>query len=442
MSTAEPYLVIGGGASGIAAADFLRQANRPVEVIEQSASLGGRIAPGELEGAPVDLGGKNIGRRYRLFREFARRHGDPSFEYFGINSSRLGPDGRLTTLDSTRRWRSVWQLWRRSAKRDLLRFAWLCARVASREGDGYLGGAYFDGLGRRRDERPISAYFSGAFCQAVIRPIVVRMNGAEPDEVFLGNFGSNLRSLLDTYDQPREGMRPLLAGFAARVPVRLGTAARSLVLEDGRVRAVEIERAGKRELRRCAGVVLAAPAPAAARLLEGVRPATARALRRVRYYPVMVIVARYRRPVFTPQVRAIVFRPDQPLSNAGAYGAQRLDTVRYTFSGRAAREAISGDPEALLRGAEALLGAHTPVRTDERLDFVARRFDDGLCAYAPHHADLRAALDESLHDVDGLALAGDYLRGASIEACFRSAHGAVETLLKGGVPASAKNPAA
>jgi oxygen-dependent protoporphyrinogen oxidase len=133
----------------------------------------------------------------------------------------VGPDGRLTTIDSTRRWRSLRRLWRQAPKRDLLRFAWLCARVAARKEDGYLGGPYFDGLGRRRDDRPISAYFSAAFCQAVIRPIVVRMNGAEPDEVFLGNFGSNLRALLDTYDQPKDGMRPLLERFAARVPVRL-----------------------------------------------------------------------------------------------------------------------------------------------------------------------------------------------------------------------------
>jgi oxygen-dependent protoporphyrinogen oxidase len=145
-----------------------------------------------------------------------------------------------------------------------------------------------------------------------------------------------------------------------------------------------------------------------------------------------VIVARYREPVFTPSVRAIVFGPDQPLSNAGAYGAGRLDTVRYTFSGRAAREAIESEPAALLRRAETLLGAHTPVRTEQRRDFVARRFDDGLCAYAPHHADWRAALGESLRDVGGLALAGDYLRGASIEACFRAAHGATQSLLKNG----------
>jgi oxygen-dependent protoporphyrinogen oxidase len=178
---------------------------------------------------------------------------------------------------------------------------------------------------------------------------------------------------------------------------------------------------------------VAAPAPAAARLLDPVRPAAARALRRIRYFPVMVIVARYRQPVFTPQVRAIVFRPDQPLSNAGAYGAGQLDTVRYTFSGRAAREAItSEDPEALLRRAETLLGAHMPVRTEQRCDFVARRFDDGLCAYAPHHADVKVAVSEALRDADGIALAGDYLRGASIEACFRAAQGAVESLLKDG----------
>jgi oxygen-dependent protoporphyrinogen oxidase len=428
----DPYFVVGGGVSGIAAAHYLRQAGAPVVLLERDEALGGRVAPAELAGRPIELGGKNIGRRYTHFRDFARRNGDPEFELFGLHSSRVLDDGRLVTVDGSRRWRSVLGLLRSCPVADLLRFARLAWRVKRAEAEGYLGGPYFTALGARRDHRPLSAWFSARFADTLLRPLSLRMNGAEPDEVYLGNLGSNLRTLLDTYEQPRHGMRPLFDEFARQVPVELGVRARGLVVRDGRVAAVATEdRAGRRRERPCAGLVLATPAAATAGLLEPHLGATAHALRAVRYFPVLVVVARYARPVFTPERRALVFGARYALSNAGAYGLGALDVVRYTFSGRAARRALEAGAgaDALLTDAESLLGGTLGRPLAERVAFVSRLFDPGLCAYAPHHGALVEALTAGVRALPGLALTGDYVRGASIEACFRASRGAVDQLL-------------
>ena len=437
----DPFLVVGGGVSGIAAAHYLHEAGLPVELLERDGVLGGRVAPAELEGRPIELGGKNIGHRYRYFRAFVQRMGGSEFEYFGINSSRVGRDGQLITVDGTRRWRSALGLLRSCSPRDLARFVRLALRVWRSESEGFLGGRYFGALGERSDDRPLADWFSRQFADAVLRPLSLRMNGAEPDEVFLGSLGTNLRSLFDSYDQPTSGMRGIFARFAAKVPVHLGITVRSVKVRAGKVVAVETEgRDGRREERPCAGIVLATPAGGAAQLLAPLSPGAGAALGSVRYFPVQVVVARYARPVFTPEVRAIVFDASCPLSNAGAYGTAALDVVRYTFSGRVARGLLAqGDSGsraasvaqsgALLEAGEALLGRHLPVRRADRMSYVGRRFDPGLCAYAPRHARLEKTLLAAEAEIGGLALTGDYVRGASIEACFRAAHGAAHRLL-------------
>jgi protoporphyrinogen/coproporphyrinogen III oxidase len=72
--------VVGGGASGIAAAYFLQAAGHKVEILESGSSLGGRIGSQALQGKIMDFGGKNIGKNYPLFRQFVKATGDFEFE--------------------------------------------------------------------------------------------------------------------------------------------------------------------------------------------------------------------------------------------------------------------------------------------------------------------------------------------------------------------------
>jgi oxygen-dependent protoporphyrinogen oxidase len=440
MMSTPSCAVIGGGISGIAAAHYLRAAGVHVELLERRGAPGGRMTTAMLDGHCVDLGGKNIGRRYRRFRALAHELGSFAFEPFGINTSRIR-NGRIVTLDSTHRLQSTLAYIKGCPPADAIRLAALCARVWLDERNRFLDGPSFTALARRADDSPISSYFSAAFCRSVVRAMSVRMNGAEPDEIHLGNFGTHLGMWLDTYDQLKDGMGAFVRTAVAPLQVRCNVRVEQLMVRNGHVSGV-LARHDDGHLRHLPydRVVLATPASVSADLLREHDALLAAALDEIRYFPVLVAVAAYGRPIFSPTVRGLSFGPDCALSNAGAYGIDRLDTVRYTFSGRKARAVIDAvrsesglsaqDAEGLLNMAEATLNRYIPVGRGDRREFVTHLFDPGLCAYAPHHYRLRALLCDPRHAIEGLALAGDYLRGASIEACMFSAQEAAARIAR------------
>src|SRR6185503_12795862 len=79
MATSDRWIVVGGGVSGLAVAFFLRQRGLESVIIERDAIPGGRIGTVTLGDRAVDCGGKNIGKKYRLFRQFAASLGTYSF---------------------------------------------------------------------------------------------------------------------------------------------------------------------------------------------------------------------------------------------------------------------------------------------------------------------------------------------------------------------------
>jgi oxygen-dependent protoporphyrinogen oxidase len=402
------------------------------EIVERDGTVGGRMGTVKLGGRSLDCGGKNIGKRYRLFRRFAASLGDHPFEHFGLNSSQV-LNGKIQTFDSNARWRTLIEMMRSVSPADLARFANLLCRVKSNETAGYLGSSYSQTVAKRCDHLPVSRYFSPEFCRRIIRPMTVRMNGAEPDEVYMGNLASNVRMLLDTYEQFKEGLAPLLNSFTTQYKVHLNTATEALVVNDGRVTGVRIKNAaGDTTELHGAGVILATPASTAAGLTATVQPELARQLRSVSYHPVTLILAEYDKPVFSPNVRALLFDATEACSNAGAYGINDLNLVRYTFSGRTARQYMSNgiDSEELLRIGEASLSRYIPFDSQSLRRFVAKRFNQGLCAYTPYHGRFITTIQHELEKVPGLHIAGDYIQGASIEACFRSASECVNRIVQ------------
>ena len=430
MSQTDPWIIVGGGASGLAAAFFLQQFGMESKIVERDSGIGGRMGTVELGGRSLDCGGKNIGRQYKLFRQFATSLGTHPLEYFGLNSSQVF-NGKIHTFDASARWRTMLNLTRGLSPKDVIRFGRLLWRVKSDEANGYLGSPYSRFLAQRFDSAPVSEYFSPEFCRRFIRPMSVRMNGAEPDEIYMGNLGSNVRMLLDTYEQFKHGLAPLLESFRSRFEVHLNTATESLLLRDGRVTGVRVRYPnGTTGELHGAGVILATPAPVAAALTLPILPQLAQQLRSIAYYPVTLVLAEYDRPIFSSKVRAVVLDEHEAVSNAGAYGINDLHIVRYTFSGRTSRTQMSKctDAEAMLRLGEAALARHIPFKAGCRR-FTARHFNHGLCAYTPHHARFIDRLRESITKVTGLYLTGDYMQGASIEACFRSASACVDRIV-------------
>ena len=414
--------VVGGGWSGIAATWYLRRRGVPTVLLEAGAQLGGRSASGTLAGRRVTYGGKNIGRTYSHFREFARAMGDPSYEEFGISSSRIEND-RPRSIDSSRRWRSTLDLLRGLPPGDVARIVRAGVRVKRDPDARYVGDGWFADLAARRGDPPVDAWLGRRAAERLARPMTVRMNGAEPDEVHLGTFGSNLGGVLDSYDQLVDGFDGVLAHFVAGGPCELGTHVDELIVDSGEVVGLRVRTAdGSSEVRRCSGVVVALPAYAAAPLVEPHLRRVAFDLRAIRYFPAAVVLAKYRRPVFPRETRALLMPVDSPASNAGAYGIDDRDLVRYTFSGRAARDPLARGTaaEALLADAEGRLGRFFPVSSADREDFVSRRWTHALCAYSRGHADRVARIQALAGGVRGLYLTGDYVRGGTIEGCFRA----------------------
>lgn len=417
-------IVVGGGVSGVAAAWFLRDAGWRVTIVDDADRLGGRAAAVRMGEREVTLGGKNIGRRYRRLREFVAAHGPAAYEEFGINSARVTRRG-LRTIDSTKRGRSLLALVRENAPTDVVRLASWARRVARDDRDRWADSPLFERLATTRGDPVMADVLGGRALATLIRPMTVRMNGAEPDEALLSAFGANLGTLMDTFDQLEGGFGPVLERFAATVDWRPSTEVVGTHVEGSR-RAVVVDGPSGHEVLEADAVVLAVPAAAAARLVRPEAPELAATLESVRYFPARVVVAEYDRPVFTPEIRAIVFGADAVLSNAGAYGVEDLGTVRYTFSGRNARTQLHREPEDLLGAAEAALGEHMPVAAARRLRYATGLWEQAYCAFGPGHHQLARDLRGEV--APGLSVCGDFVVGASMEACFRAAERATHAL--------------
>lgn len=372
------------------------------------------------------MGGKNIGHRYTRLRALLAELDGGTFQNFGINTSTLR-GGQLLRLNSSRPLVSLQSLLNMGTPRDLIRLTCLARAVRRREDARFLGSPTFRLIAERHDDPALTDYFSPRMTNSLLRLATVRMNGAEPHQAYLGNLGTNLSLLTDTFEQLDHGLGPALARVPELVDVQFGSHVTGLWPHATGVQ-VQSETSSSSHAQDVDGVILALPAHTAAPLLEPHQPELARLLNTVRYSPATVVVAKYADNAFTPDIRAVAMA-DGPCSNAGAYGTEDLDLIRYTFSGSKGRltSPTRADVEALMASAEAKLSdaLHRPL--PERLHWTWRHWPAAYCAYSRYHARLLDQIATETRPLAGrISLAGDYLLGASLEACCRSGEAAVE----------------
>ncbi len=429
--------VIGAGISGIAAAFYLQKHGFDVDLYESSNRIGGRIGSECLERRSLDFGGKNIGRKYRRFREFVTELGELDFEYFGFNTSQV-INGKVVRLSKEKkRTYNLLRVFSLAGFAGTMRLLPLLQAVRKDSGQGFLNTSYFNAIADRFDEKSLASFFPKGCTDHLIRPVTVRMNGAEPEEYYPGNFGSNIALVLDSYEQLKQGMQTMLERFQANAgSIKLFTAHHVTTIEQSKGRTTlhytNAEKTSSAEYNR---VIVALPAVQATALFSNTLPELAAILGQVRYYPVAVAIVRYRDNVFSDTQRAMVFDSSSPLSNAGAYGINDLDIVRYTFSGKTARSLITNEsiPEEVVSLGEKIIKPYFTIRQNRRQDFIYKYIFPGLCAYSPYHYRMLENLDGHESSLNGLCFTGDYRRGASLEACFRAAAESVDRLMQQGV---------
>ncbi|MFC8431289.1 protoporphyrinogen oxidase [Streptomyces sp. NPDC057253] len=449
-------VVVGAGIAGLAAAHRLLERGARVTVLEASDRVGGKLLPGEIAGARVDLGAESMLARRPEAVALAREVG---------LGERLQPPATATA-----------SIWTRGALRPMPKghvmgvpgTAEALAGVLSEEGlarieqdahlprtevgDDVAVGEYVAArLGREVVDRLVEPLLGGVYAGDAYR---ISMRSAVPQ----------LFQVAKTHTSLTEGVREIQARMAAGqqtgpvfMGIEGGVGTLPLAVADAvRARGGEIVTgAPVTELRREASggwkvvardrvlradaVIVAAPAPAAAAVLRAEAPEAAGELAGVEYASMALVTLAYRRsgtalpagsgflvpPVDGRTIKASTFasqkwgwiadeNPDLVVlrTSVGRYGEtailERDDTDLVDLSRHDLREATGLDA--------------TPLETR------VTRWTDGLPQYPVGHHTRVARIREHLAKLPGLAVCGAQYDGVGIPGCIASAHAAVDQI--------------
>lgn len=449
-------VVVGGGIAGLAAAHRLLDAGARVTVLEGSRRLGGKLRSGEIEGARVDLGAESMLARRPEAVALAREAGlgdclqPPSTATASLwtrGTLRPMPKGHVMGVpaDASALAGVVSEegLRRIEQDRDLPR---------TEVGDDIAVGAYVAArLGREVVDRLVEPLLGGVYAGDAYR---ISLRAAVPQ---LFEAAQEHRSLTEAV----RGIQERAAGRQQTGPVFMGIAGGigrlpSAVADTVRARGGRILTGTPvTELRRTPdgwhvhtdegtfeadAVVLAVPAPGAARLLHSESPAAAAELDTVEYASMALMTLAFRRqdtdlppgsgflvpPVDGRTIKAATFashkwgwvdteNPDLLVvrTSVGRYGEEKIlerdDAELVDVSRHDLREATGVDA--------------VPVATR------VTRWDQGLPQYPVGHHARVARIREHTAKLPGLALCGAAYDGVGIPACIASATAATEQVV-------------
>ncbi|SNC60474.1 oxygen-dependent protoporphyrinogen oxidase [Kytococcus aerolatus] len=474
-------IVVGGGISGLVAARSLVVEHgvpaEQVTLLEASERVGGVLHRREIAGNPVDVGAESVLTtrpeatallaELGLDGELRRPTGVPASVWtrgalhpvprgtlMGIPGDPSGLAGLLTPAEVERaddRGREHTPVTGDLSLGELVEER-LGAAVVDRLLEPLLGGVYA-GQARRLSARAClprvhEAASAGASLTATVAELTAGTGGTQ----------ASPRAATDGAPRPAPPFASLPGGLArlpeeiaedlARrgVDLRLGVPAEALeqtaggwVVTTGAGERLEAER-----------VVVALPAPAAARLLALASPAAAEQLAGIETASMAVVTWAYETAALPALERSGFLVPpvDGRAIKAATFTAAKWGpvgdgTASYLRAslGRAGDAAVldHGDDElaalaladvreavALLEGAPSL---PEPVATH------VQRWDDALPQYAVGHVERIAAVRAAVAGLPGLELAGSAYDGVGIPACIGTARAAAAALVAGGTMA-------
>ncbi len=485
--------VVGGGVSGLAAAHRLRALlpGAAVTVLEQRDRLGGVLRTVDLAGVPYDVGAEaflarrpevpalldELGLRGELVHPgraapTVRAGGAtvplPSGTLLGVPTPAARLDGVLSpaAVARVRAERDRPLAW--TAGGDVALGGLLRARfgdeLPDRLVDPLLGGVYagrVDALGLRATLPALAAALDAgapSLTAAAGRagtpssapppapPPASRHEPARESARNGARVGTNRPADLrepaggpptaPVFGALRGGYATLVAALAATADVRLSTAVRALHRRTGGWRLVLGPGQGVLDVD---AVVLAVPAPAAARLLAEVAPAAARAAGGIELASSVVVALAYREPdaAALPATSGVLVAAGEPLSIKAATHSSRkwphlapsatdgLVRLRASLGRFGEAAALQVDDADLVARARADLAALAGL-TAAPVAVHVQRWGGGLPQYAVGHLDRVRAVEDAVAALPGLAVAGAALHGVGVPACVGTARAAAE----------------
>ncbi|MFJ3513687.1 protoporphyrinogen oxidase [Streptomyces sp. NPDC090131] len=457
-------VVIGGGIAGLAAAHRLLAEGLRVTLLEAGPRLGGKLHAGELAGARVDLGAESMLARRPEAVALARAVGlgdavqppatatahlwtrgalrpMPRGHVMGVPGD-LGPLAASGVL-------SAEGLARIEAERTL---------APTEIGEDVAVGEYVAArLGREVVDRLVEPLLGGVYAGDAYR---ISMRAAVPQLFEAARthalLGDGVRELQRRAEAAPQQAGPVFAGIdggIGRLPLAVAEACRAAgarLVTDTPVREVARTPDGWRvvagaEVIEADAVILATPAGAAARLLDGLAPAAAAELRGVEYASMAIITMAFRRTdlpeavsgggasgFLVPPVDGRTIKASTFSSNKWAWaGADpelfllRTSVGRYADESDLRREDGELVDISLADLGEAVGLAARPVAS------TVTRWDGGLPQYPVGHLDRVARIRGAVAALPGLAVCGAVYDGVGIPACIASAGKAADAVIAG-----------
>ncbi|MEU9350949.1 protoporphyrinogen oxidase [Streptomyces griseoloalbus] len=449
-------VVIGAGIAGLAAAHRLVLRGARVTVLEASDRVGGKLLPGEIAGARVDLGAESLLARRPEAVGLAREVG---------LADRLQPPATATA-----------SLWTRGALRPMPKghvmgvpgTAAALAGVLSDEGlarierdadlprtevgDDVAVGAYVAArLGREVVDRLVEPLLGGVYAGDAYR---ISMRSAVPQLFRAARTHTSLTEAVreiqaQSAASPQTG--PVFMGIAGGVgtlPLAVAESVRAHGAEiltgtpvTGLRRAPEDGwrvTAGDRVLHADA-VVVAVPAPAAARLLHAEAPGAAAELAGVEYASMALITLAYRRAetdlpggsgFLVPPVDGRTIKASTFASRKWGWIADEnpdLVVLRTSVGRHGETEILRHDDADLVEVSRHDLRAATGLAATP-VEARVTRWQDGLPQYPVGHHARVARVREHLAGLAGLAVCGAAYDGVGVPACIASAYAAADQI--------------
>ncbi|MFS7880224.1 protoporphyrinogen oxidase [Streptomyces asiaticus] len=489
-------VVIGGGIAGLAAAHRLLDGGARVTVLEASGRLGGKLRSGEIEGVPVDLGAESMLARRPEAVELARAVGlgdrlqppatataslwtrgglrpMPKGHVMGVpgDLEPLAASGVISEEGLARIARDR-ELPPTPVGEDVALGGYLAERlgreVVDRLVEPLLGGVYAGDVYRTSMRASVPTLFevaqSGRPLTEGVRELAERSARRQDGPVFMGIDGGIGRLPLAVADAVRAAGGEIRTGAPVR-ELRRTADSWTVVVDDaggtGGTGAVDgtggtgagygtggvdgVDGTGSTDSPPVVvvadAVVLAVPAPAAARLLAAAAPAASAELATVDYASMALVTMAFRRTDVASLAEGsgfLVPPVDGRTIKAATFSSRKWGWLRdagpelfvlRTSIGRFDDEAdLKRDDADLVRMSLTDLGeavglAAKPVAS--RVD----RWDGGLPQYPVGHLDRVARIRAEAAKVPGLAVCGALYDGVGIPACVGSARKAADELL-------------
>ncbi|MFZ5962398.1 protoporphyrinogen/coproporphyrinogen oxidase [Thalassococcus sp. BH17M4-6] len=423
----DPVHIIGAGVSGLGTAHFLAKRGIPSIIHEVGEHVGGRAACIRQGEHAFEIGGKNFSSAWPRFNAMLDEFGLTEFEdqHPGFH---IVLNDQLVALEKSKTLNGDLRLASALGPRGALQFRNFLS-YAKRNADrlNYSSGL-IEQVEKQWDHATIDKHFTKKLCAGPLRLFSIIMGGAEPSELypslmmlFASGFGKG------SHHAVAGGIGRFHDRLAEGKTIRFGSRVKQIMTYDGHVSGLMLEDEDGARMVPANRVISAVPAHVLRQLVT--LPAYGRvALDSLRYFPLALINVVYDAPVFRDGVHSIMFEPGAPLGHCSANRLHSPHHVRFTMSGKAARDILDRSDAELVQIAEDSFSKRMPIDA-KRLKVHVARHTGGICGYAPHFTQVKRDLLRAVETLQGLEVAGDYLEGHTMEGCLTSADLAVQRLL-------------